>query len=86
MSAETLAKPFKLMKDHSKYAKIMDETNHAEGFTAQRKAASIKHASTRFCLNCGEQLAHHQRWCNSDCRDDGDALQRNKKEASWKAA
>jgi hypothetical protein len=39
-------------------------------------------AATGHCLNCGEPLPAGRRWCDTDCRDDWQAMDDRRQEAA----
>jgi hypothetical protein len=58
---------------------IIDQANEAaEVFnrSALSQRAPDGPAATGHCLNCDARLAPKQRWCDSNCRDDWQKLER----------
>lgn len=65
----------------------MDEFDKASEFEELRRKIALRTRkpagpqATGCCLFCGEPLPPGQRWCNSDCRDDWEKIQRAQREA-----
>lgn len=58
-------------------ADIIDDANDLAEFhlqSALNNKAPEGPGHTGFCLNCDEPLSFPERWCDSDCREDWDRL------------
>ncbi len=63
------------MPDECDVASVREELDRRLAISAARQNGSTL-AATGFCLSCGAQLDEGARFCDKDCRDDYERVQR----------
>jgi len=67
-------------------ADIIDMANDRAEMDLQRAVAAARNsngleaAATGQCLHCGAHVRGDRRWCDTDCRDDWDRNNRNRRQ------
>jgi len=64
------------MADAADIAGYHEETFHAARLAAVRRAARVRIGRPGVCRFCGESVALERAFCDVDCRDDHERLER----------